>query len=762
MNTEIDDKIISTSSSSNPSDDCIADALFDDDISLFRELSGGAVYTDTHIRPSYEQQTVINNLLDGYNVVVDSVSGSGKSTTVLSAAEQMPKLHMLQITYNSILRHEVNEKVYKRKITNLVVHTFHSLAVKYYRKDAHQDIVLRKILREKSKPCRAIPAFHVVFLDEAQDMTLLYYQFMAKFIEDMGKPIQLCILGDYKQGIYQFKGADIRFLTKATLLWRPFSLLTTREFRECSLTVSYRITFQMSEFINNDMLGEKRLIAPKQGSNVYFTRNYGWITAQKVVCIIKGLLHNGYTPDDIFILVPSVKHRVIGKIENLLVENGLPCFVSLKEGGQISEKMAMGKVVFSTFHSAKGRERKNALVLDFDQTYFRYYAKDFPIDVCPNTLYVACTRAIDNLFLFEKCSEENAYPLSFLKRTNSELIHAEYIDFHGVKTPQPYQESANSTREQYNDISPTVLTQFINESVMDEITPILDSIFVSEVEAFPELELDIPTSKQTAKGLHEDVSDLNGIAIPAMYFDHLSAKTTSNRPGADALIRQINTALDDTDEKDYVYLKKLVAEFPGSVSTPDEYLYLTNLSVAVKEKLYFRMKQIESGDYGWLSPEMLTQCFERMDDHIGTESVEFPLIEHSIIHHSMEQEIDNARQVLAPFFEGYSKLFRFSAIVDCLTEKTLWELKCTSVLSAEHQIQVALYAWFWRIVSPDLPREVRLFNIRTGEIQRLDASFEQLTQIMVALLKGKIEKPEEKSDEAFIDECIRNLPERRP
>ena len=34
------------------------------------------------LRPSYEQQTVINHLLDGDNVVVDSVSGSGKSTTI--------------------------------------------------------------------------------------------------------------------------------------------------------------------------------------------------------------------------------------------------------------------------------------------------------------------------------------------------------------------------------------------------------------------------------------------------------------------------------------------------------------------------------------------------------------------------------------------------------------------------------------------------------------------------------------------------------
>ena len=50
-------------------------------------------------------------------------------------------------------------------------------------------------------------------------------------------------------------------------------------------------------------------------------------------------------------------------------------------------------------------------------------------------------------------------------------------------------------------------------------------------------------------------------------------------------------------------------------------------------------------------------------------------------------------------------------------------------------------------------REVRLFNIKTGEILRLNATFEELTVIVIELLKGKYEKLALKTNEEFLSEC---------
>ena len=62
--------------------------------------------------PSEEQQIIINNIKNGYNVVVEAVAGSGKSTTILSLAQQCQDKEILQLTYNSSLRLDVREVDY--------------------------------------------------------------------------------------------------------------------------------------------------------------------------------------------------------------------------------------------------------------------------------------------------------------------------------------------------------------------------------------------------------------------------------------------------------------------------------------------------------------------------------------------------------------------------------------------------------------------------------------------------------------------------
>ena len=42
-------------------------------------------------KPSGEQQIIIDIVKNGYNISVDACAGSGKSTTVLSIAKQLPE-----------------------------------------------------------------------------------------------------------------------------------------------------------------------------------------------------------------------------------------------------------------------------------------------------------------------------------------------------------------------------------------------------------------------------------------------------------------------------------------------------------------------------------------------------------------------------------------------------------------------------------------------------------------------------------------------
>jgi len=268
-------------------------------------------------KTSEEQNFIIENVKQNKNVVVDACAGSGKSTTILSTALQLSHLRFLLITYNSSLRKEMKEKIKELDIRNVTVHTYHSLAVNKYDPRAHTDSGIRQILYKNTQPSSPVKPQDIIVLDEAQDMTLLYFTFVLKFVKDMNHKFQLMVLGDYMQGLYEFKGSDIRFLTLAQDLWQGFSLLQTQDFENCTLKMSYRITNEMAAYVNDVMLGEQRVNACRAGPTVYYMRDSTRNLQILVSCRIKELIQLGVPPSDIFVLGASVKgeNSQIRKIE---------------------------------------------------------------------------------------------------------------------------------------------------------------------------------------------------------------------------------------------------------------------------------------------------------------------------------------------------------------------------------------------------------------------------------------------------------------
>lgn len=729
---------------------------------------------------SEEQKIAIQNVLDGRNVVLDAVAGSGKSTTILSLAKEMPDKKILQMTYNATLRKEIQAKVEKLGLKNIEVHTFHSFAVKYYLDSAHTDTGIRKIMLLDLNPRHPIPNYDVVVLDEAQDMSFLYFQFMTKATLDMGNLFQLFVLGDFMQGIYEFKGADVRSLLFASEIWQNHPRLKTQEFRECTLNTSYRITRQMAAFINVAMLGEERLVAQKDGPPVLYLKHRSKQLELMVVWQINKLIAEGASPGDIFVLGASVKgiKSNIRKMENMLVEKGVPCFVPMLDTESLDDRVIEGKVAFSTFHSVKGRERPYVIVMGFDQSYF-YFANNLSTDKCPNTLYVACTRATQQLILLEKDDYSTDQPLKFLKKTHREMIDEKLVEFKGTPRTVFYDEVPNAAsssgggeqKEQFRDITPTDLVRFIPEHTLESISPLLDTIFIQEAEPDENSIIDIQNVVETSGGGFEDVSDLNGIAIPYMYYDHLFRLYSEQDPnaiqniGANMLKHVINECLCDTKEHELLELKRLVDQMPERCESSTDYYLLANLFVAAKERLLFKWKQISPEDYNWFKTEEIEKCMNRLDDIIWNDCSNVPpKVEYAIMCRDMDAEQDRANALLAPYFPDNDKKFRFSGIIDLTTFRALIELKFTATLSVEHRLQLVLYAWLWHVVhTPDLnkkrnpenvdPREARLVNIKTGEILRLNATFDDLTTIVVELLKGRYDAEMPKTDEEFLLSC---------
>jgi hypothetical protein len=191
--------------------------------------------------------------------------------------------------------------------------------------------------------------------------------------------------------------------------------------------------------------------------------------------------------------------------------------------------------------------------------------------------------------------------------------------------------------------------------------------------------------------------------------------------------------------------------------------------VAVKEKLYFKYKQIPLDEYTWITEDIMKECFQRMYEVLGKECIpkiqntsnELPThnykIEETIVTSSVfSKSTKKINDYLSLFFPNDA--FVFTARVDLITEDCVWEIKCVNTLSNDHFLQVVIYAWLWRLCVEDIEnleniREFKLFNIKTGEIYVLHASSEELNFIVVALLKDKFGDKETKIDCDFIHEC---------
>ena len=747
--------------------------------------------------PSEEQMNIINHIKSGnYNGEVDAVAGSGKTTTILSLATHIAEKSIIQITYNSELKREVSEKKDKYGLTNIAIFTYHSFAYKYYTEEANTDIGISKIIRTGMAPKRPLPQIDILVGDEIQDMNFLYYQFVQKVLTDSGNKshIRILILGDKYQGLYEFKGADTRFLTLGHKIW---SSTSPYPFKQMNLTTSYRVTRQIADFVNKVMLGPdessdgrslslvggssivlgsslgERIHAIKDGPKVSYIRRSNCFQVYKSIgARIVNMILSGYAkPSDIFVLAASVKQKYFKMIENMLVEHNIPCYVPMNDVNTIHSDVIKNKVIFSSFHQSKGRERKVVIIYGFDRTYFDYYNRGADMTVCPSTLYVAATRATEKLIVVEA-----ADPLPFLKYTHFLLRDSSFVDFEGEPV-NFFEDDVVATAVaavQCHKTSPTELIRFLNENVVITIADLMeDYLFTSSntnvdaVAADPDDFLDSDlnsdsdlgttivsnenfiTSSYFGNDVCEEVSDLNGLVIPSLYQERNSGKNSIT----EYVLAQI--------DKERPFYKEKMREIDFSQPlTLANHLLLTNIYKAMNENLYFKLAQIVS--YDWLSQDNVDAMFANMDARIsepGVLAYEVAIIKDK---YKTAEQTDHKYRRIDEFIErNMGKefgLLRMNAIVDAISPDTIWEFKCVEALTTEHRLQLLIYAWIMRmILEPDEPqaqRQFKLLNIRTGEMQTLNHSSPLVDEIMVMILKAKYEKYVPKSDDEFVRDCL--------
>ena len=711
---------------------------------------------------SIDQQNAIEKLKTG-NIIIDSVAGCGKTTTNMYIGKEFNTSNILLLTYNSKLKLETRIKVQEFCINNIEVHSYHSFCVKNYDNECFTDEKIIKLLKKNTQSLH-IFNYDIIILDEAQDINPTFYELICKIYADNKNNAKLCILGDKNQSIYDFNDADSRYITYADIIFN-FNGLT---WDKCQLPFSFRITYEMSEFINMCMMNNPRIYS-KKISNIKPSYIYCNIFYDPYYYIKKYLKEFGghYDYNDIFILGASVKkcrtniETPIRRLANALSNDNIPIFVPNSDDEKLDESILNNKIVFSTFHQSKGLERKIVFIIGFDNSYYEMYNKNNNIDknTCPNILYVATTRAYEKLILFHAYNKKH---LPFIKQQYLET----YCDLTNLN--EFLKQKKMITQHKSKPISVTELIRHLPEiKVIDWVS----RITIKQRRKIKE-KIDIPYKTQQIYG-YETVSEITGTMIPAYYEFLLTGQMTifndnnkknmiktqtecqriknkkqaekksidnENMENAQFLGLCNDDSEDDSESFDEFITPDLNTLHLKQASIP-ELLYITNLYDS--NITSYKFKPIQFNNYNWLSDENLQLSINRL------KSLK---INKSAIH---ERKIEYGYGL---FDQHPYNISVISGIIDCINVKSVYEFKCVSKLNNEHYLQLILYMCMYEKFKEQenitTKNKYYLYNIRTDELQELISDLQTLEKIVKEIIEHKYTEFNLDNDKIFIQKQI--------
>lgn len=697
--------------------------------------------------PNAEQQAVIDAGCDFLSCVVQATPGSGKSTVCLMTAKANPDKKFLLLTFNSALKTELRQKVLELNILNVDVESYHSFCVKHVDSSCCRDEGLVQMIYGKRFKALSKPYdYDGVFIDETQDMTLLYYLTVVMILKSNSNSnkdkVQLFFSGDKRQCIYEFKGSDSRFLTFADRLFEEF---TSTEWKKIELTFTQRFGPLTCAFVNNVFFRGEQVCRPAPGLDLK-----GEVKPRFVVCdfedeiriyniIVDLIERHGYSK--IYIMAKSVKNRFknehISNIANALV-NRYKVAVSFDEGSEESGgdnvDCRYGKIVISTDHKVKGGTQICAV------KFIDTNKKSLSALEVPNEVFVGCTRhRLELVLLHDLKSPIPSYMDVEALRVHADVEGMEKLDVKeekeivvGEKKKIAIQKSVT------NDI-----VSFIPTDVGMKIMSALNLKHVVNVNVGKAHHLRFKSTqaiRENDQEFHEPVSAINGIAIPAMLEAKVQKKCyildkllNNNRYKNNAILKAVKKGIEEGDES-YLNIKY--------------FLFIANLWQSYENKFDHLPKQIPFKFHNWIKQKDALKALSMLEAcGLGEAGC--------VYEHPLSAHIET------PFSD---KIWNICGRLDAIAKDgTLVEIKCSSEFQTDHALQLLSYAW---LVSKNKYNDSRiskckkfkLFYVCTGESYEFEFDEIKIGSLFDEIMKAKDSGDKDDwhknfTDEEFVEHC---------
>ena len=488
-------------------------------------------------------------------------------------------------------------------------------------------------------------------------------------------------------------------------------------------------------------------------------------------------------------------------------------------------KNIQNKIVISTFHQVKGLERKLVVIFNFNMNYYNYYAKYDDQTFCPNLLYVACTRATQYLLLVgenpgtkpgTKKSGHKTGPLPFLssmpETSNSYL---DIINCYNTNTNTDNNNIANTNNEEQNNInnnskcSVTRLIKFLPEIILSKVISLIKYKIITPANR----PIDLPSNIKTNNNKYEDVSDLTGLAIPALYEsitytnNNIHNNTIHNTTHNNSIhMLPVYSTLQNESIK---ILQNCIQEYSNNstntivspktsitnniyksylneIIQPIYYNNIYNISFYLRLASIYRFcnsgfsnKPVQIQNYDWVTYENAKKCLYYLELNIP-----YNINNNNINNNINKSNSNDSSSDINDVYNSNNNIhyeedieltktyttrtMTITGRIDAICSKSIWELKCTNNIDNEHILQLAVYAYIIITNINDIydtntihiskefltlydDRSYKILNMRTGEVIELITSYNNLTEIMNILIEQYIRIEKKCSDEEFLE-----------
>lgn len=721
----------------------------------------GTLKLSQPFEPSQAQLAVVE-ACKTHNVVVSARPGSGKTATAEAIVRANPSARIAIITYSKRLQIDTKKRLGldtmegQLRYPNVDVFTFHgcvtsfhkwmidtqyifsySMAGKLFGEVVKDDVILnnfRARLREDERvKSNWHPIYDIVILDEMQDLTGNLFWLTRLFMETLAlvkrQPPRFIVLGDSRQTIFGHNDADAQYLDLAQDI---LSDITPHAWKVLKLDESFRLSHETTAFINA-FIGEDYIQGSRPGPMpIYLHANV--YDSSSLVRFLYPLIRE-YGPENTAILAPSVRSKtsrgnhLIPSVTNKLSYLRIPVAEPTSDSVSLDDKVLKGKLAISTYHQFKGCERDLVIVYGIDASYFKYYAKNLSDDHCSNAMFVALTRAREQLIVIQD-HQYPAMPFMLWEKIRQTANYIPLID----RKPRS-QTLPGRPIQRILDLPESVTVTEIPRGMNEERLQMLvnSHLRIEKQPPSPKLAPIKVNSKvltDKVKKHYEFVGDLNGLAVAAAFeWERAQTCTTLGYTGKESGKPDI----------------------PEDPMRRARWFAKNALKHQAKQGIYeSRRIQMRNHAFDWLGHHLedTTKRMLELFPDFSRLKFEVPLkcsfrVEYTSNVPSLQKEIE---------ILGRADIIDDSPPTG--SPPAIWEIKFTDSLDIEYVVQLAIYGYLWsKQNASDTVPDLVLYNVKDGEKWRIKTTLEDLKKFIEAVLKAKYNSNGQKDRATFLREC---------